>query len=182
MYKKRIFVNGGGLIFFMILSDRDIKLELMDKALKIIPKPNIIQPASVDLRLGYNLKMLNGDSWNLNNGSYLLKPGEFLLASTYEHVEIPDYLVGIVDGKSSLGRLGVMVHVTAGYIDPGFKGNITLELFNCSNQPFRLRKNMLICQLVLEQLSSRCDNPYGSGKLNSHYQNSKGTVYSKYTE
>jgi len=165
----------------MILSDRDIKLELVDESLKIIPSPKIIQPASVDLRLGDDIKSLNGDSWNLNNGGYNLEPGEFVLASTYEHVEIPDYLVGIVDGKSSLGRLGIMVHVTAGYIDPGFKGNITLELYNCSNQTFKLHKRIPICQLVLEQLSSKCDNPYGSKDLNSHYQNSKGTVYSKYT-
>lgn len=171
-----------GVCFFrMILSDRDILLELRDESLKIIPKPSIIQPASVDLMLGDSVKSLDGDKWDLNNGRYVLKPHEFVLASTYEHVEIPDYLVGIVDGKSSLGRLGIMVHVTAGYIDPGFKGNITLELYNCSNQNFRLNKRMPICQLVLEQLSSKCINPYGTEGLNSHYQNSKGTVYSKYS-
>jgi dCTP deaminase len=165
----------------MILSDKDIKLELMNKELKIIPEPEVIQPASVDLKLGDIIKTLDGESWNLNNGGYNLEPNEFILASTYEHVEIPDYLAARVDGKSSIGRLGLSIHITAGYIDPGFKGNITLEIHNCSNQKFRLHKKIEICQLVLEQLSSPCENPYGSECLNSHYQNSKGTVYSKYT-
>ena len=111
---------------------------------------------------------------------YTLKPQEFILGSTFQSVYIPSTLVGIVNGKSSLGRLGVMIHVTAGYIDPGFIGNITLELFNVSNKPFVLMSGMKICQLILESVSSECFRPYGSNGLNSHYQNSKGVVNSRF--
>ena len=149
--------------------------------LVIKPKPKIIQPASVDLNLGNEIKTLNNETYFLDNGDYYLKPYEFALASTYEYVEIPKFLVGIVNGKSSIGRLGLFIHITAGYIDPNFKGNITLELFNCTDKKIRLKKGMSICQLILETLTDEPDNSYGSKVLGSHYQNSKGTVYSKYT-
>lgn len=165
----------------MILSDKSIKIVLDNEWVKIIPKPEAIQPASVDLKLGNEIKCLNGEEYDLSNDNiYVLKPHDFVLASTLEYVEIPNFLVGIVNGKSSLGRLGIMVHVTAGYIDPGFKGNITLELYNCSSENFQLKEGMNICQLILEELSTECENPYGSECLNSHYQDSKGTVYSRY--
>ena len=163
-----------------ILHDKRIKLCLSAGWIVVEPKPLTIQPASIDLTLGNEIKTLNNETILLNNGEFILKPYEFVLASTYEYVEIPDFLVGIVNGKSSLGRLGLFIHITAGYIDPGFKGNITLELFNCTNNPIVLKKGMGICQIVFETLTGAVENPYGSKCLNSHYQNSRGTVYSKY--
>ena len=105
---------------------------------------------------------------------YVLQPGEFILGSTVEYVTIPHDLVARVEGRSSIGRLGVMVHVTAGYIDPGFKGNITLELFNCSDKPFQLNFGDCLCQIVFETLSCPCLNGY-DGK----YQGDVGTVCSR---
>ena len=168
----------------MILSDQTIleKLEAGD----LIIKPcdiNDVQPCSVDLHLGPSLKNIHGYEYRLDsNDSYILEPQEFILASTKEYVEIPNDLVGIVDGKSSLGRLGIMVHVTAGYIDSGFHGNITLEIYNVSSEQFILKKDMSICQLILETLTTPCKRPYGSDGLNNHYQNSKGTIPSHYME
>lgn len=164
-----------------ILSDNDI-IKRLKKDLTIEYDDELnIQPASVDLHLGKELKNLDSNSFFLNeNVSYTLEPDEFILASTLEHIEIPCDLVGIVDGKSSLGRLGITIHVTAGYIDPGFKGNITLEIKNLSDQPFQLVYGMSICQLVLETLTSTPEHVYGDAELNSHYQGSKGTVLSKY--
>ena len=122
-----------------VLSDRDI-LEKWDKLFPYTDKnlawlQNRIQPASVDLQLDKTLKNINGETFTLDEKSmYVLQPGEFILGSTIEYVTIPQYIVARVEGRSSVGRLGVMVHVTAGYIDPGFIGNITLELFNCNGR------------------------------------------------
>lgn len=166
----------------MILSDQDIIKRLINDSHLIEPcELRNIQPASVDLRLGSELKTLDNKTFYLDNKNYYsLKPGEFILASTLESVQIPEDIVGIVDGKSSLARLGLSIHQTAGYIDPGFHGNITLELKNESDKLLTLRKGMLICQIRFQMLLNRCKNPYGSKILNSHYQNSKGTVLSKY--
>ena len=164
-----------------ILSDKDIKLKLKNKEIIINPLDDIdIQPASIDLHLGNELKTIDGQrKIILEEEDYDLKPGEFILGSTKEWVEIPNNLVATVEGRSSIGRLGITAHITAGYIDPGFKGNITLEIANVSNKIFKLKKNTSICQLVFTTLSSECENPYGSKKLNSKYQNSKGTIISK---
>lgn len=171
----------------MILSDKDIVERLRGKygrKQRLIIDPchylHDVQPASVDLHLGNELKLLTGESIDISEKPYTLNSGEFLLGATLEYVEMPLDLVGIVDGKSSIGRLGITAHVTAGYIDPGFKGNITLEISNVSKQSFELIGGMSFCQLVLEQLSSQVSRPYGSENLDSHYQNSEGVVLSKY--
>lgn len=160
----------------MILSDKTI-LERLEKDLVISPIAfKDIQPCSVDLHLSDELVTLDGSK---HIGSFELKPHGFVLGSTSEWVEIPNDLVGIVEGKSSLGRLGITAHITAGYIDAGFKGNITLEIANVSNQSFLLEKGMSICQIVFEELTTSVNRPYGHSELNSHYQGSKGTVLSR---
>ncbi len=166
----------------MILTDRDLLLNLQKGTFSVYPicPDEDIQPASIDLRLDDVLKTVDGEEIIIPDDGYALKPQEFILGSTFQSVYIPSTLVGIVNGKSSLGRLGVMIHVTAGYIDPGFIGNITLELFNVSKKPFVLMSGMKICQLILETVSSECFRPYGSNGLNSHYQNSKGVVNSRF--
>jgi dCTP deaminase len=165
----------------MILSDRDIAGELNKGSLKIIPcEEKDIQPCSVDLHLGKELLTLGGKKIDLSKGSYKLKPQEFILGSTEEYVEIPTHLCGQVDGRSSIARLGVSIHQTGGYIDAGFNGNITLELFNASDREFELCWGDSICQLIIHMLYSRCVRPYGSTGLNSKYQGSEGTVRSKY--
>jgi dCTP deaminase len=103
---------------------------------------------------------------------------EFLLGSTMEKVHIPHDLCGHIDGKSSIGRLGVFVHVSSGFIDSGFTGNVTLEIFNCSDKEFELYHGMSICQIVFETLTSPVAKPYG--RRGNHYQGSEGTVLSKY--
>jgi len=166
-----------------ILSDKDIK-KYLDKGKIEINPINIksIQPASVDLHLNWDLKDIDGNVYDINKNEYLLIPNEFILGSTLEEVKIPNDLVGIIEGRSSVGRLGITAHITAGYIDPGFNGRITLEITNVSTKPFILKKGMSICQIVFQELSCECENPYGSDGLNSKYQNSKGTVTSKYEE
>lgn len=163
-----------------ILSDETI-LERLEKDLTVTPlNPENIQPCSIDLHLGRSLKTIQGREFYLKENVYLLlEPGDFILGSTREHVEIPNDLVGVVDGKSSLGRLGITAHVTAGYIDAGFKGNITLEIANLSDESFKLEKDMPIAQIVFHTLTSPAKRPYGTEGLNSHYQNSKGTILSK---
>lgn len=164
-----------------ILSDKHIVEKIKNGEIVVNPLSSIdVQPSSIDLHLSEELKTINGESIILfEDEPYILKPGEFILGSTSEWVEIPNNIVAIVEGRSSVGRLGITAHITAGYIDPGFKGNITLEIANVSNQKFQLKKEMSICQIVFHELSSECENPYGSKKLNSKYQNSKGTINSR---
>lgn len=174
----------------MILSDRDIVRELQRGSLQIIPhNEEDIQPCSVDLHLGSELKTLDGKVISLLGNDldgkvcdipYKLKPKEFILASTSEYVEIPTYLCGQVDGRSSIARLGVSIHQTGGYIDSGFCGNITLEIFNASDRDFELVHGDSICQIIIHALTSDCIRPYGSEELNSKYQCSDGVVLSKY--
>ena len=162
-----------------ILSDRTI-IERLEENLVIQPiNKNDIQPCSIDLHLGSELKNLDGITHNLRYCDYTLSPGEFILASTIEHVEIPDDLVAQVDGKSSLGRLGITAHVTAGWIDSGFKGNITLEIANLSNKSFKITYNMPICQIIFMTLTTPVQRRYGDPELGSRYQNSKGTIPSR---
>ena len=166
-----------------ILADKDIKKYLNKGKIEINPiNIKSIQPASVDLHLNWDLKDIDGNIYDINKKEYILTPNEFILGSTLEEVKIPNDLVGIIEGRSSVGRLGITAHITAGYIDPGFNGRITLEITNVSTKPFILKKGMSICQIVFQELSCECENPYGSDGLNSKYQNSKGTVTSKYEE
>jgi dCTP deaminase len=108
--------------------------------------------------------------------SYLLQPGEFLLGSTAEGVALSNGLYGTVEGKSSLGRLGLMIHITAGHVDPGWRGRLTLEFFNAAPRPIRLWAGMRVAQLLVGRLSSPSERSYGDETLGSHYQDSPGTV------
>lgn len=177
-----------------MLSDRDVRLAMTPAKmppnlrhrdpLVMVPEPtdDSIQPASVDLRLGdefiYWQTILNRsiqhEKKKIITSNFQLKPGQFILATTLEYVEIPDWLAGQVDGKSTLGRQGVMVHVTAGFIDPGFKGRITLEIKNIGYETIALTAGMKVCQLILHKLSSPALRPYGHLDLGSKYQFQSG--------
>lgn len=165
----------------MILSDKTIKRMLDDKTLAIDPAPSDVQlqPASVDVRLGTEwLSPYDDEDDRLNQKSYLLMPGECILATTLEYVEIPDFLVARVEGRSSWGRKFIQVHSTAGFIDPGFCGNITLELTNLSSVSQLLRAEDTIAQLTFELVDQAVERPYGSQGLNSQYQDQLGVVAS----
>lgn len=171
----------------MILSDLSIREEIQSGNLVIDPFPlnEAFQPASVDLRLNdkddFQPKLCKRRYVGNDNGNKyktLLYPGQFVLTSTLERVEIPNYLSARVEGKSSLGRKGLMVHVTAGFIDPGFKGNITLELKNLSSSIIFLKPGMYISQICFMRLDGKVLRPYGSEGLKSRYQNSVGLVRS----
>ncbi len=183
----------------MILSDRDIRNYLEKKDLIIEPLENIeeqIQPSSVDLRLGNSFLhfKVEGRAFidpSKDNPSdlmeiievkdkepFFLRPGEFVLGTTIETVGLPDFLVARVDGRSSLGRLGIIVHATAGYVDPGFCGQITLELSNINRVPVALYPGMRICQISFYRLTTPAETPYYK-KKGSKYQNQKGPTPSK---
>lgn len=169
----------------MILSDADIieRLAAGDLVISPLVDPDRqIQPASVDLRLSpefrfekheYRLSVMQPDD------DVLLMPGAFALGSTIERVRVPNDLVARVEGRSSLGRLGLMVHVTAGFVDPGFDGQITLELKNISNRPIRLGAGSYVTQVVFEQLRTPCARPYGHPSRSSKYQGQVGPVASR---
>lgn len=184
----------------MILSDKDLRARLAVGDLKIGPlaDPELqIQPASVDLRLAEEFLVYRPaqvacldprDRANLNaatervrvpeGDAFILHSGEFALGSTIERVLIPNDLVARVDGRSSIGRLAVVIHATAGFIDPGFEGQITLELSNLGRIPVRLYPGMRIAQIVLHQLTSPVERPYGAGR-GSHYHGQTGPQASR---
>ncbi len=182
----------------MVLSDRDIRRQIAQGRIVIDPfDDDAIQPASVDLRLGSPLliedtarlalidpRLQSDMQWKEveldESVPYALKPGEFALGITSENIEIPDDIVGRLDGKSSLGRLGLVVHSTAGFVDPGWKGRLTLELSNLSSIPINLYLNMKSSQLSFVWLSSPAERPYGSEGLHSKYQGQMGPVPSRY--
>ena len=172
----------------MVLSDRTIKEELAKGRIVIDPLgEGCIQPASVDVHLDRRLLVFRNsrrayidvrqDMSDLTemmeiagDVPFILHPGEFVLGSTQEHIELPDDLVARLEGKSSLGRIGLLIHSTAGYVDPGWKGNLTLELSNVANLPVTLYLGMKIGQLSYLRLSTAADNVYGSAALGSKYQ------------
>lgn len=188
-----------------MLNDGAIRYYLSNDLLSIEPlDPRRIQPASVDLTLGNQFRRFNphyhpgpvdvrqDTSWLTtglivadgrypNGESFDLQAGELALATTVERVRLPAGLSGRVEGKSSLGRLGLMAHVTAGFIDPGFEGEITLELHNLSPQPIRLYPGMPICQISFTRLSNEAELPYGKG-CGSKYQGQTGPQPSRYWE
>lgn len=164
---------------FGVLSDRDIKQRLNTSSLIHPVKDEYIQPCSVDVHLSHILINLDKQEYDLTDEDYVLQPGEFILGSTFEKVEIPYDLVAQLDGKSSIARLGIDVHKTAGWIDAGFKGNITLEIKNDSDKPFILEYMMPIGQVIFFTLTSPVERPYGHNELNNHYQDSEGTIYSR---
>ena len=163
----------------MSISDSEIKRLLQSEKLVINPKPedNQIQPASVDLRLSSDiiLDLASYTKRTIPSEGIQLEPGDCALGSTVEWVEIPNFLTDRVEGKSSLGRNFLMVHV-AGFIDPGFKGNITLELKNLGRFSLTLKPGMKISQLCFDYITGEVERPYGSDGLGSHYQNSVGTI------
>ena len=181
----------------MLLSDRDIKAEINAGRVKVEPyDAAMIQPSSVDVRLDRFFRVFENHKYSVidpsieqsdltrevaveANEEFILHPGEFVLASTYEVITLPDDIAGRLEGKSSLGRLGLLTHSTAGFIDPGFSGHITLELSNVANLPVKLFPGMKIGQLCLIKLSSPAENPYGSALYGSRYQGQRGPTASK---
>ena len=181
----------------MLLSDGDIKRELDSGRVKVEPfDAAMLQPSSVDVRLDRFFRVFENHKYSVidpaaeqpdltkavelkGDEEFILHPGEFVLASTYEVITLPDDVAGRLEGKSSLGRLGLLTHSTAGFIDPGFSGHITLELSNVANLPVKLYPGMKIGQLCLFKLSSPAENPYGSAKYGSRYQNQRGPTASK---
>ena len=163
-----------------MLSDKNI-LELQGEMELIYPfHYDQLQPCSYDVRLSDDLKTIRGKQISLKHNDYVLKPNEFILGSTIEKLKLPSTVSAFLDGKSGLGRKGIGTHITAGFIDAGFEGNVTLEIKNNSDKQFRLSKNMLIGQIIFFELKDECMRPYGDKRLNNHYQNSEGTILSKY--
>ena len=172
----------------MVLSDRTIKEELAKGRIVIEPlDPSCIQPASVDLHLDRKLLVFRNtrqpfidvrkemldltDTEEIpDDVPFILHPGEFVLGSTLESVAIPDDIVARLEGKSSLGRLGLLIHSTAGYVDPGWNGHLTLELSNVANLPITLYCRMKIGQISFLRLTTPAENLYGSPALGSKYQ------------
>lgn len=173
-----------------ILSDKTIKEYLEEGKIVIDPLKDEqqIQPSSVDMRLGDEFKVFKVirkpyidpkdeediaeymESSTIPEGeAFIIHPNEFALATTQEYVKVPDDLVARVEGRSSMGRLGVTMHVTAGYVDPGFEGRITLEISNIGAMPVALYPGQRVCQLVFETMTTPAELPYGHPKRNSKY-------------
>ncbi|MDF5751795.1 dCTP deaminase [Spongiactinospora sp. TRM90649] len=181
----------------MLLSDRDIRVEIEAGRVGLDPfDPKMIQPSSVDVRLDRYFRVFENhryphidpaveqpDLTRLvepeGDEPFILHPGEFVLASTYEVISLPDDIASRLEGKSSLGRLGLLTHSTAGFIDPGFEGHVTLELSNMATLPIKLWPGMKIGQLCLFRLSSSAEHPYGSERHGSRYQNQRGPTASR---
>jgi dCTP deaminase len=181
----------------VLLSDRDIKAEIDAGRVDVEPyEPSMIQPSSIDVRLDRWFRVFENHRYPHIDPSteqpdltrllepdgdepFILHPGEFVLGSTYEVVTLPDDIAGRLEGKSSLGRLGLLTHSTAGFIDPGFSGHVTLELSNVANLPIMLFPGMKIGQLCLFRLSSPAENPYGSAVYGSRYQGQRGPTPSR---
>ncbi|MCW2527817.1 MAG: dCTP deaminase, dUMP-forming [Pseudonocardiales bacterium] len=181
----------------MLLSDRDIRSEIDGGRLKVEPwDPELVQPSSIDVRLDRFFRVFNNSAYTHIDPSiqqdeltslvepsgdepFVLHPGEFVLGSTLEILSLPDDLAGRLEGKSSLGRLGLLTHSTAGFIDPGFSGHITLELSNVANLPITLWPGMKIGQLCVFRLSSAAEFPYGSAVYGSRYQGQRGPTPSR---
>ena len=181
----------------MLLSDRDITAAIDAGRVVLDPyDPSMVQPSSVDVRLDRYFRVFENHRYPHIDPSieqpdltrllepegdepFVLHPGEFVLGSTYEAVTLPDDIAGRLEGKSSLGRLGLLTHSTAGFIDPGFSGHVTLELSNVANLPIMLYPGMKIGQLCLFRLSSPAEHPYGSAVYGSRYQGQRGPTPSR---
>jgi dCTP deaminase len=181
----------------VLLSDRDIRAEITAGRVAVEPfAESMVQPSSVDVRLDRFFRVFENHKYSVidpsieqseltrevivePNEHFILHPGEFVLASTYEIITLPDDIAGRLEGKSSLGRLGLLTHSTAGFIDPGFSGHITLELSNVANLPVKLFPGMKIGQLCLIKLSSPAEHPYGSAVYASRYQGQRGPTASR---
>ena len=181
----------------MLLSDRDIRAEVDASRVALEPFDDaMVQPSSVDVRLDRFFRVFENHRYPSIDPSedqpeltrlveqpggepFILHPGEFVLASTLEVVTLPDDIAGRLEGKSSLGRLGLLTHSTAGFIDPGFSGHVTLELSNVATLPIKLWPGMKIGQLCLFRLSSPAEHPYGSAAYGSRYQGQRGPTPSR---
>lgn len=158
----------------MILSDRDL-WETQDLYGLLSPwNPGNLQPASIDLTLG-NEFIAHGAKYGETEGCSIA-PREFLLATTVEEVYVPPHLVAQINGRSTWARKGLIVHTTAGFIDPGFRGTITLELYNVSMDTLYIPLGERVCQIVYSRLTSPAERPYGSAGLGSHYQGQTGVT------
>ncbi|MBV0895894.1 dCTP deaminase [Microbacterium sp. NC79] len=181
----------------MLLSDRDIQAELTAGRIGLEPSDAaMIQPSSVDVRLDRYFRLFDNHKYPFIDPAedqpelthlievdptepFILHPGEFVLGSTYEQITLPDDIAARLEGKSSLGRLGLLTHSTAGFIDPGFSGHVTLELSNVATLPIKLWPGMKIGQLCFFRLSSPAINPYGTGAYANRYQGQRGPTASR---
>ena len=181
-----------------VLSDGTIRRLVADGRVVIDPwDPDMVQPASVDLRLGDSFRVFHNHlapAIDLDrppehltelimirpDESFVIHPGEFVLGATLERVELPDDVVARIEGKSSLGRLGLIVHATAGFVDPGFAGTLTLEITNLTRIPIILWPGKPIAQLSFMALDAPAERPYGSPELGSHYQGQTAATESRY--
>jgi dCTP deaminase len=184
----------------MILSDHTIREELAAGRIVIDPlDPSCVQPSSVDLHMDRYFRVFRNHTMRVidvrerqeeltelveasEEDPFILHPGEFVLGSTLERVALPDDLVGRLEGKSSLGRLGLLIHSTAGFVDSGFNGHLTLELSNVANLPITLYPGMKIGQISFLRMTTPADVPYGSTAVGSKYQGQRGPTPSRYYE
>jgi dCTP deaminase len=182
----------------VVLSDRTIARLLAEGRIVIDPyDKSLLQPSSVDVRVDRFFRVFHNARYAFidvkepqedltelveldDERPFILHPGEFVLGSTLERIALPDDLVARLEGKSSLGRLGLLIHSTAGFIDPGWDGHVTLELSNVANLPITIYHGMKIGQISFVQLSEPADKPYGSGELGSKYQGQMGPTPSRY--
>ncbi len=188
------------ILSFVLLSDRDLREAIKNGHLAVDPldpASNRVQPASIDVTLGRHFRVFHGHTRShidparpmpgltkavrSDDGGFILHPGEFVLGTTVEHFTLnPEApLAGRLEGKSSLGRLGLLVHSTAGFIDPGFTGHVTLELSNVATLPIKLYVGMKVGQVCVFRMTSPADRPYGSAGLGSRYQGQRGPVESQ---
>jgi dCTP deaminase len=181
----------------MLLSDRDLKAALASGRMALTPYDEaMVQPSSIDVRLDRFFRVFANHRYTHidpaleqdeltelvevgDDESFLLHPGEFVLGSTLEVITLGDDLASRLEGKSSLGRLGLLTHSTAGFIDPGFSGHVTLELSNVANLPIKLYPGMKIGQICVLPLSSVSEHPYGSAVYGSRYQGQRGPTPSR---
>ena len=182
----------------MVLSDRTIRRLLEEGRIGIEPyEEELLQPSSVDVRVDRLFRVFRNSRYPFidvkqemeeltelvevePDEAFILHPGEFVLGSTLERITLPDDLVARLEGKSSLGRLGLLIHSTAGFIDPGWDGHVTLELSNVANLPITLYYGMKIGQVSFVQMSEPAEHPYGTGELGSKYQGQMGPTPSRY--
>lgn len=181
----------------MLLSDKDILAAVADSKIKLDPwDPQMVQPSSIDIHLDRYFRLFNNHRYDVidpavdqpelttlievsADDAFVLHPGEFVLGSTFEQVTLANNVAARLEGKSSLGRLGLLTHSTAGFIDPGFSGHVTLELSNTATMPIRLYPGMKVGQLCFFKLSSESERPYGQGATHSRYQGQRGPTASR---
>ena len=182
----------------MVLADRTIARFLEEGRIEIDPyDESLLQPSSVDVRVDRFFRVFHNNRYpyidvreqqedltelvEVDDGTpFVLHPGEFVLGSTLERIRLPDDLVARLEGKSSLGRLGLLIHSTAGFIDPGWDGHVTLELSNVANLPITIYPEMKIGQISFLQMTTPAEHPYGTGAAGSKYQGQRGPTPSRY--